>query len=150
MRAYSGCSTDLLARILLRRVKDSSRCPPMQEKKLGDLLVKTGGILAIVVTVVLLVSLVVRPTAPINPLNLATLAMASLAGAMALAATRRTLVLVIANLLMLMATVPTIFGWIWLLYFPPLLILFLGSLVVAKPASYCTLRDILQRRTPWI
>ena len=122
----------------------------MQEKKLGDLLVKTGGILAIVVTVVLLVSLVVRPTASINPLNLATLAMASLAGAMALAATRRTLVLVIANLLMLMATVPTIFGWIWLLYFPPLLILFLGSLVVAKPASYCTLRDILQRRTPWI
>ena len=123
---------------------------PIQDKKLGDLLVKTGGIVAILVSVILLASLVVRPTASINPLNLGTLVMASLAGAMALAANRRALVLVIANFLMLMATVLTIFGWIWLLYAPPLLILFLGSLVVAKPVFCCTLSNILQRRTPWI
>ena len=107
----------------------------MRKRKLGDLLVKTAGILAISVSVVLLVSLVVRPNTAINLLNLATLAMASLAGAMALVAARRTMVLVIANLLMLMATVPTIFGWIWVLYSPPLLILFLGSLVKAMPTK---------------
>lgn len=120
---------------------------PMEGTKLGDLLVKTGGILAISISVVLLVSLVVRPTASINPLNLATLAMASLAGAMANVATQRTLVLVVANLLMLVAIVPTIFGWIWLLYVPPLLMLSLGSLVKATPALYYTLREIRQRRT---
>ena len=104
----------------------------MAQQRLGSVLIKTGGIIAISVSIALFVWLVVRPEASINPLNLATMSMASLAGAMSMVGTHRKLALVFANLLMVIAVAPTIFGWVWLLYSPAVLLLFLGSLVKAR------------------
>lgn len=84
---------------------------------------RIAGIWSITVSFGLLASLWLRPEASVNWLNAITLGLASISGYLALRYPRQVKALTGANLLLLMASVPTIFGWIVYLYLPPLAIL---------------------------
>ena len=92
-----------------------------------DWLIAIGGVLAIGLSVGLFVWLVARPDTSVNPLALATLLLASAAGALAILYQRRPLALAAANILLLLAIAPTVFGSVWLMYTPPLILLLVGS-----------------------
>ncbi|MGH2694551.1 MAG: hypothetical protein ACRDJJ_06995 [Actinomycetota bacterium] len=83
-----------------------------------------GGAWAILVSVGLAASLPLRGV-DFNALNLLTLITATLAGAMAIGSSRRPggEGLLLADLLMLAAAIPTVFGWVIFLYIPALVML---------------------------
>ncbi len=94
---------------------------------IGEWLLTIGGALALAVSVGIFVSLIVRPTASINPFNMATLVLASAGGIVATLYPSRPRVLMAANVLLLLAVVPTVFAWIWLLYVPSVIFMATGT-----------------------
>jgi hypothetical protein len=94
---------------------------------IGEWLLVLGGTLAVSVSITLLVWLAVRPTASINLLNAATSGLGLMAGTITLVYPSRLRVLVAANVLLLLAAAPTVFGLVWLLYVPPIELVALGT-----------------------
>ena len=86
-----------------------------------------GGTLAISVSITLLVWLVYRPAASINLLNAFTLGLGVLGGTITLIYSSRIRVLVGANLILVLAAAPTVFGAVWLLYVPPIAFVATGT-----------------------
>ena len=95
-------------------------------------------VLAISVSITLLVWLVYRPAASINLLNAFTLGLGVLGGTITLIYSSRIRVLVGANLILVLAAAPTVFGAVWLLYVPP--IAFVATGTVWKILHSWTLR----------
>lgn len=86
-----------------------------------------GGTLAVSVSITLAISLVIRPDASINPLNAVTFCLGFLGGTTALVFPGSIRAQVAATVLLLIAAAPTVFGWVWLLYVPPILLLAVGA-----------------------
>ena len=95
-----------------------SQLKPAPRQTVPDRLAAVGGVGAICVSVGLLASLVVRADASLNWLNMFTVAGAAGAG-FALVYGLRTRTLVLANAALVLAVLPAVFGWVWLLYVPP-------------------------------
>ena len=94
---------------------------------LDEWLLVLGGTLAIAVSLGLFFSLIIRPTASLNPLNMTTLVLASVAGIGIILYSNRPRWLLTANALLLLAVIPTAFGWIWLLYVTPVTFVMIGT-----------------------
>ena len=94
---------------------------------LDEWLLVLGGTLAIAVSLGLFFSLIIRPTASLNPLNMTTLVLASVAGIGTILYSNRPRWLLTANALLLLAVIPTAFGWIWLLYVTPVTFVMIGT-----------------------
>ena len=94
---------------------------------LDERLLVLGGTLAIAVSLGLFFSLIIRPTASLNPLNMTTLVLASVAGIGTILYSNRPRWLLTANALLLLAVIPTAFGWIWLLYVTPVTFVMIGT-----------------------
>ena len=95
-----------------------SQLKPAPRQAVPDRLIAVGGVGAICVSVGLLASLVVRADASLNWLNMFTVAGAAGAG-FAFLYGARTRTLVLANAALVLAVLPAMFGWVWLLYVPP-------------------------------
>ena len=94
---------------------------------LDEWLLVLGGTLAIAVSLGLFFSLIIRPTVSLNPLNMTTLVLASVAGIGTILYSNRPRWLLTANALLLLAVIPTAFGWIWLLYVTPVTFVMIGT-----------------------
>ena len=94
---------------------------------LDEWLLVLGGTLAVAVSLGLFFSLIIRPTASLNPLNMTTLVLASVAGIGTILYSNRPRWLPTANALLLLAVIPTAFGWIWLLYVTPVTFVMIGT-----------------------
>ena len=94
---------------------------------LDEWLLVLGGTLAVAVSLGLFFSLIIRPTASLNPLNMTTLVLASVAGIGTILYSNRPRWLLTANALLLLAVIPTAFGWIWLLYVTPVTFVMIGT-----------------------
>ena len=99
---------------------------PAPRQTVPDRLIAVGGVGAICVSVGLLASLVVRADASLNWLNMFTVAGAAGAG-FAFLYGARTRTLVLANAALVLAVLPAMFGWVWLLYVPPAICAAVGT-----------------------
>ena len=98
----------------------------MDKEEIGEWLVLFGGTLAVSVSITLLVLLVLPSGASINLLNAFTLCLGVLGGTITLIYSRRIRVLVVADLILVFAAAPTVFGAVWLLYVPPIVLVAIG------------------------
>ena len=90
-------------------------------------LVLLGGTLAVSASITLAITLIVRPDASINPLNAATFCLGFLGGTITLVFPGSIRALVPATLILLIAAAPTVFGLVWLMYVPSILLLAVGT-----------------------
>jgi hypothetical protein len=93
-------------------------------------LARLGGILAIVASVGLFVRILVVDQ--LNASAVATLTLAGLAGLVAVLVPDRVGALMSATLILVVAMLPAVFGWVPLLYAPSLALFVSGALRVAK------------------
>ena len=86
-----------------------------------------GGVLVVVVSIGIFFFLIGRSVSSLNPLNMTTLILASASGIGALIYSNHPGRLIAANALLLLAVIPTVFGWIWLLYVIPVIFVMTGT-----------------------
>ena len=110
----------------------------MLYERISDWLLWIGGVLVLAVNVGLIASLMARPTVTLNAFNVTTLLLTFGGGLSAIYLSRRPTGLIVANILLLLGMIATVFGWIWLLYLGPV------SLVAAG-TSLKILRRLLRR-----
>ena len=104
-----------------------SQLKPAPRQTVPGRLIAVGGVGAICVSVGLLASLVVRADVSLNWLNMFTVAGAAGAG-FAFLYGARTRTLVLANAALVLAVLPAMFGWVWLLYVPPSICAAVGTM----------------------
>ncbi len=93
----------------------------------GGMLFIVGGILAVGVSLVLLVSVMARASVGLNWLNGITIFGAAIAGWIAFTRPRSIWKAVLADALLLIAIVPAMGAYIWLLYVPSFVLLLTGT-----------------------
>ena len=86
-----------------------------------------GGSLAISISITLFIGVVIRPGASINALSGFTLGLGIMGGMLVLIFSGRVLALVTANLILVLGAAPTVFGPVWLLYVPPIILVAVGT-----------------------
>lgn len=96
-------------------------------ERIGVWMLWIGGVFACAVSIGLFISLIVRPTASINAANLATLILGFTGGLIAVRCSNRPRWLLASNVLLLLAVIPTIFGWLWMVYIGPTMLLAVGT-----------------------
>ena len=101
----------------------------MNKEDIAGWLLLLGGTLAVSVSITLLLWLALRPGVEINPLNAITCGLGLMGGAIAIVFPGRLRLLAAANLILLLAAAPAMFGVVWLLYVPPLFFVAIGTTV---------------------
>ena len=99
----------------------------MTKTGIADWLLVLGGTLAVSVSIILIIWLVTRQGASINLLNAVTWGLGLTGGTIILVYPDRLRLLVAANLALLVAAAPAVFGPVWLLYVLPIVLVAIGT-----------------------